>query len=128
MINHRSAHDESAFGFVTAANILENKNVAAGRKFGLAGVDGLRRVSVHAIGSALHEEGQRRGVIFGAQNDGVEFDAVAHGYHDLLARVLRLAELKRLIADLTGVVDPFRASSLFPALLDNAVEADDFSF
>src|SRR5215472_18698342 len=92
MIGHGAAHDEGALGFVTATNVLKNENVAAGGKLGLVAIDRCGSVSVNAIGRALHEERKRSSVILGAQNDGVELDAIAHGNHHFFARVFEFAE------------------------------------
>ena len=127
VISHRTAHDESALRFEAAANILENKNVTAGSELRLSGIDGLGRVPVHAIGSALHEEGKRSGVILGAQDDGVKLDAVAHGDHDFLARVFDLVKWERLIADLARVLATLRGAGAVVTFHNDAVEADYFS-
>src|SRR5215470_3792764 len=112
MIGHGAAHDESAFRFIAAANILENKNVKAGSEFGFTGIDGLGRVPVYTIGRPLHEEGKRSRIILGAQYNGMEFDVVAHGDHDFLASVLGLVELERQIANLAGVSHTFLSDTV----------------
>ena len=87
VVGERAHHDEFALGFVTAADIFHDEDVAALGELRVAGIDRVGVVAIDAVGRALHEERQRFFGIGGAENHGVEFDAVAHWDHDLFARV-----------------------------------------
>ena len=83
-------HHELATGTVAAADVLEDEDVAAGGELGLAGCDAVRRCFGDAVGCALHEERQWRAGLLaagGAEDDGVQLDAVARGDHDFGAGV-----------------------------------------
>ena len=89
VIDDGAAHDKFAFALEAAADVFVRRRCSRrGRVLG-----GSRRrkrgdVPSHAVGSALDEEGKRRGDVGGLEDDGVEFDSVAHGDHGFSALVV----------------------------------------
>ncbi len=91
-------HDVFAFGTVLAADVLDDADVAAfddgfdgvvvavedGAEVGAFGVGG---EGFGVVGGAGEEDGGAAGV-FRGEDDGVEFDAVAHGDHFCAAGVV----------------------------------------
>ena len=84
-IVRRASHDELAFGFEAAADVLVDVVVVFPA---LAPVGrhafGDRFPIDHAVRSALDEKGKRSFRILRGKDDGLEADAVAHGNHDFL--------------------------------------------
>src|SRR3984957_3039087 len=120
VIDHGPGHNESAFGFVAAANIFENEDVAVLDQLGVASVDAVGVGFVDAVRSAFHEDGEWVGGVFGGEDHGMEFDAVAHGDHDFFTGELRFVEMLRLIADFGDMAHG--------VIRGAAVETDDFAF
>src|ERR1700722_190771 len=103
VVDHGAGHDESAFGFIAAANIFEDEDVAVFDEFGVAGVDAVGVGFVDPVGSTFHQDRQRSGGIFGREDYGVEFYAVANGDHHFFTGELRLVGVLRRIADFGDV-------------------------
>src|ERR1019366_9516108 len=88
MIGQCAAHDELAFALKTAANVLAHVDVAVARQLGAAAEERGAIGAVDAVRSALNEEWQRRVDVRRFENDGVQFDTIAHGNHDFAALVI----------------------------------------
>ena len=88
MVGQGAHHHEFAFALEAAADVFADVDVAGAGEFRTVGEEGGAGGAVHAIGGALHEEGQRGGDVGGLEDHGVQLDAVAHGDHDFGALVV----------------------------------------
>ena len=88
MVAERAAHHELTLALEAAANVFIYVDVAGARQLRTLAEERGTVGGVHTVGRALDEERQRCGDVGRLEDDGVQFDTVAHGNHDFRALVV----------------------------------------
>ena len=86
-VARHAQHFKLAFGKITPPNVLVDKNETFFGQFQVAALRG-RRIG-YAVGRAHEQKREGLFAVFGNKNDGVQFDAVAHGDQHHFLLVLR---------------------------------------
>ena len=115
MIDHGATHDELTFTLVASADVFVDEDVTGAGELGPLAKERGARGGVRAIGCALDKKWKGLGDVGGLEDDGVEFDAIAHGDHDFRALVVVeevMDGIASALQDCPGLIGDLNAGSM----------------